>query len=109
MPSAMARTDWMSTPRQLRHGTHKRRRRAMPRPRSRLAGCMPPAPEFGTTRSRTRDGTIRLPRVACRRLEHPPRSEEGRVGEECVSTESYRWSPYPKKKKEREKVNSILE
>src|SRR3546814_20798217 len=29
----------------------------------------------------------------------PPRSEERRVGKECVSTCRYRWSPYHKKKK----------
>src|SRR3546814_11716349 len=29
----------------------------------------------------------------------PPRSEERRVGKECVSTCRYRWSPYNEKKK----------
>src|SRR3546814_11307233 len=31
----------------------------------------------------------------------PERSEERRVGKECVSTCSSRWSPYPKKKKKK--------
>src|SRR3546814_20709288 len=30
---------------------------------------------------------------------NPIRSEERRVGKECVSTCRYRWSPYPSKKK----------
>src|SRR3546814_12023869 len=33
----------------------------------------------------------------------PPRSEERRVGKECVSTCRSRWSPYPQKKKEKNK------
>src|SRR3546814_15304594 len=32
-----------------------------------------------------------------------PRSEERRVGKECVSTCRSRWSPYPKKKKQKNK------
>src|SRR3546814_19464473 len=31
-------------------------------------------------------------------LAHPSRSEERRVGKECVSKCRYRWSPYPTKK-----------
>src|SRR3546814_12075810 len=31
----------------------------------------------------------------CRAGEHPPRSEERRVGKECVSTCRFRLSPYP--------------
>src|SRR3546814_18674870 len=34
-----------------------------------------------------------------RRVERCPRSEERRVGKECVSTCRSRWSPYPEKKK----------
>src|SRR3546814_13625210 len=34
-----------------------------------------------------------------------PRSEERRVGNECVRTCSYRWSPYPAKKKNSVKHN----
>src|SRR3546814_15843220 len=33
------------------------------------------------------------------------RSEERRVGKECVSTCRYRWSPYPKKKKAELAIN----
>src|SRR3546814_16045102 len=33
----------------------------------------------------------------------PPRSEERRVGKECVSTGRSRWSPYPSKKKKHTK------
>src|SRR3546814_17734982 len=32
---------------------------------------------------------------------YTPRSEERRVGTECVSTCSYRWSPAPSKKKQK--------
>src|SRR3546814_13825704 len=37
------------------------------------------------------------------------RSEERRVGKECVSTCRYRWSPYTKKKHIREEKNETIE
>src|SRR3546814_14828817 len=40
-------------------------------------------------------------RSACRARHRDRRSEERRVGKECVSTCRSRWSPYPYKKKKR--------
>src|SRR3546814_14458953 len=37
----------------------------------------------------------------CRRRRRPGRSEERRVGKECVSTCRSRWSPYNSKKKQK--------
>src|SRR3546814_20974993 len=42
---------------------------------------------------------MRFPRVHRIRWDKPPRSEERRVGKECVSTCRSRWSPYTQKKK----------
>src|SRR3546814_15781908 len=52
------------------------------------------------TRSRTAHGVISR-RGACAYVQEP-RSEERRVGKECVSTCRSRWSPYHSKKKETE-------
>src|SRR3546814_12353327 len=68
-----------------------RRRRAVrhvaPCHRRATAGRRRPAGGRGRTRA---DAGLARPRR---------RSEERRVGEECVSTCGYRWSPYIKKKK----------
>src|SRR3546814_20351466 len=37
------------------------------------------------------------------------RSEERRVGKECASTCRYRWSPYHKKKKHKNKTHGIVQ
>src|SRR3546814_11361233 len=41
-------------------------------------------------------------------LPHGPRSEERRVGKECVSTCRSRWSPYPYKKKKTKVEYTII-
>src|SRR3546814_19205656 len=38
-------------------------------------------------------------------FEHEQRSEERRVGKECVSTCRYRWSPYHQKKKQEQQLH----
>src|SRR3546814_16741393 len=69
-------------------------------------------PREGCRRMGARDMRVDPSRPVHRdRFEHPSigidhgaapgrRSEERRVGKECVSTCSTRWSPYPKKKKQ---------
>src|SRR3546814_13617825 len=42
--------------------------------------------------------TEATPQAACERVTVDTRSEERRVGKECVSTCRSRWSPYPSKK-----------
>src|SRR3546814_6718771 len=58
----------------------------------------PQAPRTAPPRSEF-DRTPR-PRLSVRRRTCSTRSEERRVGKECVSTCRYRWSPYHYKKKE---------
>src|SRR3546814_12621199 len=43
---------------------------------------------------------------AMRRIATGDRSDERRVGKECVSTCRYRWSPYPSKKKKQKNKNT---
>src|SRR3546814_13227117 len=51
-------------------------------------------------RQRTRHGCARRERGAVGQFLAQTRSEERRVGKECVSTCRSRWSPYHKKKKQ---------
>src|SRR3546814_5276598 len=62
-------------------GADHERRRAVPRREGPLGGQR-------STRSDKRGGSMTLPKYASRR------SEERRVGKECVSTCRSRWSPY---------------
>src|SRR3546814_17725071 len=68
-----------------------------------------------TDRDVPNNGSARSPvgRCACRREPfrsgHRGRSEERRVGKECVSTCRARWSPYHyKKKKQRSERNKVV-
>src|SRR3546814_13748253 len=56
----------------------------------------------------TQSELLRYERSAFRALRSPKsfRSEERRVGKECVSTCRSRWSPYHEKKKKKKKKNS---
>src|SRR3546814_2020000 len=45
-------------------------------------------------RTRSAYGTTRMPRLLPASTPRPFRSEERRVGKECVITFRYRWSPY---------------
>src|SRR3546814_13182763 len=53
-----------------------------------------------------RDGDDRLLHEALDAVEGRHRSEERRVGKECVSTCRSRWSPYHKKKKKKNRQSS---
>src|SRR3546814_13241276 len=50
----------------------------------------------------------RLPWKQSRPRPHPVRSEERRVGKECVSTCRSRWSPYHEKKKNNKTTYKII-
>src|SRR3546814_7980450 len=45
-------------------------------------------------RSVRTQGIVKVGPAVLAMLDHPERSEERRVGKECVSTCRYRWSPY---------------
>src|SRR3546814_11029514 len=51
----------------------------------------------------------KLPTASSIPFSPPNRSEERRVGKECVSTCRSRWSPYHKKKKETDKYTTIYQ
>src|SRR3546814_13220692 len=51
--------------------------------------------EVGQQFSVTRERIRQIEATALRKLKHPSRSEERRVGKECVNTCRSRWSPYP--------------
>src|SRR3546814_19487865 len=75
----------------------------LPSPRTRRRTDPPRSPRWTTApRRRTRDP--RPSARTCGRASRPsPRSEERRVGKECVSTCRSRWSPYHEKKNNHKK------
>src|SRR3546814_18651101 len=90
---------------QAAHGLATRLRRGLPfcRPRQPDAVTLSPPnggeEAFGLSSTPLRSGGL------SDALRHDLRSEERRVGKECVSTCSSRWSPYHEKKKNKKKQN----
>src|SRR3546814_13494050 len=58
----------------------------------------------GTRMAATQGKAVQRTWSCIRQMFHIPRSEERRVGKECVSTCSYRWSTYHYKKKTKRKL-----
>src|SRR3546814_14779055 len=52
-------------------------------------------------------GGYKLAQAGARTFAHAPRSEERRVGKECVSTCRSRWSPYHSKNKNHRKTEKM--
>src|SRR3546814_12877288 len=67
-----------------------------PKPRRKTASLSSPSPWIGYVNADTLHSRIKL---TSRRPRSNARSEERRVGKECVSTCRSRWSPYHEKKK----------
>src|SRR3546814_11052392 len=75
----------------------------LPPSRRRRSPCRPPCRTYSRAGRRTS-----APRPAYGDRRAADRSEERRVGKECVSTCRFRWTPNHEKKKQRHKVYNFL-